>query len=128
MKSDEYSGKIVLGKFDEGGLFTQDTVIQPEQLEGRRHKELMRRMVELSVLVRILIYHRLTTLPDLDSFGGMSYLSELLSYADVEKFDGMEKLILESVEGAGKEKHLRCSMNNWEIAEVTAELDKIPAL
>jgi replicative DNA helicase len=36
-----------------------------------------------------------TTLPDLESFGGMSYLSELLSYADLEKFEGMEKLIVD---------------------------------
>ena len=72
-----------------------DTIIQPDQLESARHKELMRRMVELKRAgkgIDLLIF---TTLPDLESFGGMSYLTEILSYADPEKFNETEKLILE---------------------------------
>ncbi|MEH7304106.1 DnaB-like helicase C-terminal domain-containing protein [Neobacillus drentensis] len=68
----------------------------------------------------------LTTLPDLDSLGGMSYLSELLSYADLEKFYGMEKLILDLWKERKKRNILIvAAMNDWEIARVIAKLDKI---
>jgi len=50
-------------------------------------------MVELKRAGKNIDLLTLTTLPDLETLGGMSYLSELLSYADLEKFDGTEKLI-----------------------------------
>ncbi|WML52346.1 DnaB-like helicase N-terminal domain-containing protein [Neobacillus sp. PS3-12] len=56
----------------------KDTVVQPEQLESTRHQELMRRMVELKRAGKNIDLITLTTLPDLESFGGMYYLSELL--------------------------------------------------
>jgi replicative DNA helicase len=104
----------------------KDTVIQPEQLESTRHKDLMRRMVEFNRVGKNVDLITLTTLPDLKLFGGMSYLSELLSYADVEKFDAMEKLILDSWKEREKRNILTvAAMNDWEIAKVIAELDKI---
>jgi replicative DNA helicase len=104
----------------------KDTVVQPEQLESTRHQELMRRMVELKRTGKNIDLIHLTTLPDLESFGGMSYLAELLSHADVEKFDGTEKLILELWKEREKRNILSvASMNDWEIAKVIAELDKI---
>ena len=104
----------------------KDTVIQPEQLESARHKDLMRRMVEFNRVGKNVDLITLTTLPDLKLFGGMSYLSELLSYADVEKFDAMEKLILDSWKEREKRNILTvAAMNDWEISKVIAELDKI---
>lgn len=104
----------------------KDTVIQPEQLESTRHKEVMRRMVELTRAGKNVDLITLSTLPDLESLGGMSYLSELLSYADLEKFDGMEKLILDLWKEREKRNILTvAAMNDWEIAKVIAELDKI---
>jgi len=86
----------------------------------------MRRMVELNRAGKNVDLITLTTLPDLESLGGMSYLSELLSYADVEKFDGTEKLILELWKEREKRNILTvAAMNDWEIAKVIAELDKI---
>ncbi|MEH7504095.1 hypothetical protein V7152_19125 [Neobacillus drentensis] len=56
----------------------------------------------------------------------MSYLSELLSFADLEKFDGMEKLILDLWKEREKRNILTvAAVNDWEIAIVIAELDKI---
>jgi replicative DNA helicase len=101
-------------------------VIQPKQLEGTRHQELMRRMVELKRAGKNIDLLHLTILPDLQSFSGMSYLSELLSYADIEKFDETEKLILELWKEREKRNILTvAAMNDWEIAKVIAELDKI---
>lgn len=104
----------------------KDTVIQPEQLESARHKELMRRMVEFTQAGKPIDLLHLTTLPDLESFGGMSYLSELLAFADVEKFDGTEKLLLDQWKEREKRNILTvAALNDWEIAKVIAELDKI---
>ena len=118
--------KAFLGSLMNAEYLLKDTVIQPEQLESTRHKELMRRMVEFNRVGKKVDLITLTTLADLKLFGGMSYLSELLSYADVEKFDAMEKLILDSWKEREKRNILTvAAMNDWEIAKVITELDKI---
>ncbi|MEH6956843.1 DnaB-like helicase C-terminal domain-containing protein [Neobacillus drentensis] len=118
--------KAFLGSLMNAEYLLKDTVIQPEQLESTRHKELMRRMVEFNRVGKKVDLITLTTLADLKLFGGMSYLSELLSYADVEKFDAMEKLILDSWKEREKRNILTvAAINDWEIAIVIAELDKI---
>lgn len=118
--------KTFLGSLMKAEYLLKDTVIQPEYLENVRHKELMRRMVEFTQNGKHIDLIHLTTLPDFESFGGMSYLSELLSFADVEKFDGTEKLLLELWKEREKRNILNvAAMNDWEIAKVIAELDKI---
>ncbi|MFL6560513.1 MAG: replicative DNA helicase, partial [Bacillus sp. (in: firmicutes)] len=118
--------KAFLGSLMKAEYLLQDTIIQPEQLESTRHKEIMRRMVELKRTGKNFDLITWTTLPDLDSLGGMSYLSELLSYADLEKFDVTEKLILDLWKEREKRNILTlAAMNDWEIAKVIAELDKI---
>ncbi|WHY94681.1 DnaB-like helicase C-terminal domain-containing protein [Neobacillus cucumis] len=118
--------KAFLGSSMKAEYLLKDTMIQPEQLESIRHKELMRRMVEFKRAGKNIDLISLTTLSDLDSVGGMSYLSELLSYADIEKFDSTEKLILDQWKEREKRNILTAATtNDWEIAKVIAELDKI---
>jgi replicative DNA helicase len=88
-----FAEKTFLGSLMKAEYLLKDTVVQPEQLESTRHQELMRRMVELKRAGKNIDVITMTTLPDLESFGGISYLMGLLSCADVEKFDGTEKLI-----------------------------------
>ncbi|MEH7502958.1 DnaB-like helicase C-terminal domain-containing protein [Neobacillus drentensis] len=124
-----FAEKAFLGSLMKAEYLLQDTVIQPEQLENTRHKEIMRRMMELNRAGKNIDLITLTTLPDLDLLGGMSYLSELLSHADLEKFDGMEKLILDLWKEREKRNILTvAAINDWEIAKVIAELDKINQL
>lgn len=118
--------KAFLGSLMKAEYLLKDTVIQPEQLESTRHKELMDRMVKLNRTGKKFDLIALTTLPDLESFGGMSYLSELESFADPEKFEDLEKLILDLWKEREKRNILNiAAMNDWEIAKVIAELDKI---
>jgi replicative DNA helicase len=118
--------KAFLGSLIKAEYLLQDTVIQPEQLESTRHKGIMRKMQELTQAGKNIDLISFTTLPDLESFGGMSYLSELLSYADLEKFDGMEKIILDLWKEREKRNILTvAAINDWEIAKVIGELDKI---
>ncbi|TDL75465.1 DNA helicase [Rhodococcus qingshengii] len=118
--------KAFLGSLIKAEYLLKDTVIQPEQLESTRHKEIMRRMLDLTQAGKNIDLISFTTLPDLESLGGMSYLSELLSYADLEKFDGIEKLILDLWKEREKRNILNvAAINDWEIAKVIGELDKI---
>jgi replicative DNA helicase len=121
--------KAFLGTLMKAEYLLKDTVIQPEQLESTRHQEIMRRMIELNQAGKNIDLITFTTLPDLQSLGGMSYLSELLSFADLEKFDGMEKLILDLWKEREKRSILTlAAMNDWSIAKVLDELDKINQL
>jgi replicative DNA helicase len=118
--------KTFLGSLMKAEYLLKDTVIQPEHLASTRHQELMRRMLSLNQAGKNVDLITFTTLPNLESFGGMSYLSELLSYAEIEKFDSMEKLILDLWKEREKKNILAvASQNDWDITKVIAELDKI---
>ncbi|TXC92781.1 DNA helicase [Metabacillus litoralis] len=118
--------KAFLGSLMKAEYLLKDTVIRPDQLEGTIHKELMRRMVEYHQGGKNIDLISLTTLPDLNSFGGMSYLSELLSYGDVERFEGIEKIILDLWKEREKKNILTiANMNDWDISKVITSLDKI---
>uniref|UniRef100_UPI00398A5803 replicative DNA helicase n=1 Tax=Heyndrickxia sporothermodurans TaxID=46224 RepID=UPI00398A5803 len=117
---------LILGSLMKAEYLLHDTIIQPDHLDSLQHKELMRRMVALKRTGKNIDLLTFTTLPDLENFGGMSYLSELLSYADLEKFNETEKLILDLWKEREKRNILTlAAMNDWEIAKVIAELDKI---
>src|SRR3954467_6111332 len=118
--------KAFLGSLMKAEYLLKDTVIKPEQLESTRHQQLLRRMREVTQAGGNIDLISLTTLSDLESFGGMSYLSELLSFANIEKFDSTEKLILNLWKEREKRNILTmAAMNDWEIAKVIGELDKI---
>jgi replicative DNA helicase len=121
--------KVFLGSLIKAEYLLKDTVIKPEQLESTRHQHLLRRMREITQAGGNIDLISLTTLSDLESFGGMSYLSELLSFANIEKFDSTEKLILNLWKEREKRNILTmAAMNDWEIAKVIGELDKINLL
>ena len=121
--------KAFLGSLIKAEYLLKDTVIKPNQLESLRHQHILRRMHEVTQAGGNIDLISLTTLSDLESFGGMSYLSELLSFADIEKFDSTEKLILNLWKEREKKNILTmAAMNDWEIAKVIGELDKINQL
>jgi replicative DNA helicase len=121
--------KVFLGSLIKAEYLLKDTVIKPEQLESTRHQQLLRRMREVTQAGGNIDLISMTTLSDLESLGGMSYLSELLSFADIEKFDSTEKLILNLWKEREKRNILTmAAMNDWEIAKVIGELDKINQL
>jgi replicative DNA helicase len=121
--------KSFLGSLMKAEYLLKDTVIKPEQLESTRHQHLLRRMREVTQAGGNIDLISLTTLSDLESLGGMSYLSELLSFADIEKFDSTEKLILNLWKEREKRNILTmAAMHDWEIAKVIGELDKINQL
>jgi replicative DNA helicase len=118
--------KSFLGSLMKADYLIKDTVIRPEQLESTVHQELMQRMIDFHQAGKHSDLITLTTLPDLDSFGGVSYLSELLSYADPEKFEEIEEIIIDLWKEREKRNILTiAAMNDWEIDKVIAEMEKI---
>ncbi|MFS0862067.1 DnaB helicase C-terminal domain-containing protein [Fredinandcohnia sp. 179-A 10B2 NHS] len=118
--------KTFLGSLMEADFLIKDTVIQPDQLESTIHKELMRRMLDLHREGKNTDLITLTTLLDLDSFGGVSYLSELVAFADIEKFEECEGLILETWKKRETKNILtKAAVNEWDIEQVIASLDTI---
>jgi replicative DNA helicase len=118
--------KTYLGSLIKAEYLLKDTVILPDQLESVRHQELMRRMLELTRAGRNIDLISLASLLDLEFFGGMSYLSELLSFANLEKFETTEELILSSWKEREKRNILTvAAVSDWEISKITTELDKI---
>ncbi len=121
-----FAEKSFLGSLMKANYLIKDTIIQPQQLEGTVHQELMRRMIHITRNGKNADLITLTTLPNLESFGGVSYLSELLSYAEIEKFDELEEVIIDLWKEREKRNILkRASLNDWEISKVITELDKI---
>ncbi|APH04925.1 replicative DNA helicase [Bacillus weihaiensis] len=118
--------KAFIGTLMKADFLLKDTILVPEHLESTVHQQLMKRMLDLQRDGKGIDLLSLTTLHDLEAFGGMSYLSELQSYADPEKFEEMETLIL----GGWKEREKKnilalAAINDWEITKVISELDKI---
>ena len=109
--------KSFLGSLLKAEYLIKDTVIRPEQLESTCHRDLLRRMIVFSEAGKHIDLISMTTLPDLEDFGGMSYLSELLSHADVEKFDEIEEILIELWKEREKRNLLTlAALNDWEIA------------
>ncbi|WP_239454100.1 replicative DNA helicase [Bacillus suaedaesalsae] len=118
--------KTYLGCLMKADYLIKDTIIQPQQLESTIHQEIMRSMLELSQKGKNTDLITLSTLPILSSIGGVSYLAELQSYAEVEKFDELEEIIMDSWKEREKRNILKIAgLNDWEIARVITELDKI---
>jgi replicative DNA helicase len=104
----------------------KDTAIKPQQLESTRHQLIMSRMLEFTSTGKNLDIITFTTQSDLDELGGISYLAELLAFADIEKIDELETLILEQWKEREKRNILTlAAMKDWEITKVIAELDQI---
>ena len=118
--------KVFLGCLLKAGYLINDTVIRPEQLKDARHQNLMRDMLAMNRAGKPVDIVAMTTLPNLKEYGGMSYLVELESYADIGKFEEIEKLILDEWKEREKKNVLQNAIiNDWEIEKVLRELDKI---
>ena len=118
--------KAFLGSLMKSGYLIKDTVIRPEHLLETRHKELLAVMMEKNQNGKGIDLISLSMVPNLESYGGISYLNDLLAHSDIEKFQEIETLILDSwKEREKKNILLRASSQDWEINRVISELDKI---
>ncbi|MCM3455418.1 DNA helicase [Heyndrickxia oleronia] len=118
--------KAFLGSILRENYLLKDTNIKQDYFEDTRHKELFKIMLDLNKKGKNVDVVTLTTLVNLESFGGISYLNEILSYANVEKFEEFEDLIIESWKEREKRNILnKAHIDDWEISKVINALDQI---
>ena len=88
--------KALLGSFIKANYLIRDTIIKPEQFADERNKKLFQVMHNLLNKNQNVDLITLTTLTNPAEYGGISYLNELISYANPKKYDEYEQLIIES--------------------------------
>lgn len=118
--------KALLGTFLKDNHLIQDSNIKPEQFESLQHQAVMKMMKQLIAEGKEADAISLSMYGDPASFGGVSYLNDLLSYANPVKVDEYEELVIESWKEREKRNILTIAVSeDWEIAKVTASLDAI---
>lgn len=88
--------KAFLGTLLKASHLINDTSIKPEQLEESRNKILFTEIKRLVKEEKPVDRVTLAMSANIDGIGGLSYVNELLTYADETKFEEYEKLVFES--------------------------------
>ncbi|MEK3889823.1 replicative DNA helicase [Bacillus sp. FSL K6-3431] len=120
--------KALLGCMLRENFYISDSVVRPEHFEDLRHQALYRKMRLLHEKGRSVDIVTLTTMVDMEPFGGISYLYDLQSYANPKKFDDYEQLLLDQWKEREKRNILtRAREENWGIQQVIQALQHIDA-
>jgi len=118
--------KALLGTFLKNNYLLKDTTLKPEQFEDTRHQKLLKIMLQLSRRGKPVDVVTLSTASNIEQLGGISYINELASFADAEKIEEYEELILEAWKEREKNNILtRAIQEGWEIGKVIMSLDAI---
>lgn len=118
--------KAILGTFLKNNFLLKDTILRPKHFEEEQNKQLFAEMQKLTMQGRGVDVVTLSTIPSLSEIGGVSYLNDIQSFANVEKFDEYESIILEKWKEREKKNILTtATFENWSIEKVTAALDKL---
>lgn len=118
--------KAVLGTFLKHNYLLKDTTLRPEHFEDTRHRRLFRLMLDLIGRGKPVDVVTLSTAPEIDQLGGISYINELASFADEEKIEEYTELVLEAWKEREKNNILtRAMQEGWSIEKITSSLDAI---
>jgi replicative DNA helicase len=118
--------KALLGTFLKDNYLLKDTTLKPEQLEDTRHQKLFKIMLQLMRKGKPVDIITLSTVPFLEQLGGISYINELVSFADAEKIEEYESLVLDAWKEREKNNILtRAIQEGWSIEKITSSLDAI---
>lgn len=118
--------KALLGSFLKENYLIADTAVKPEQFQDARNRCLFNTMKDLHSQGKSVDIITLTTLADPETFGGVSYLNEIESYANPEKYEEYEQLIIETWKNREKTNILTVAREeDWEIGKVISSLDAI---
>src|SRR5690606_15281772 len=118
--------KALLGCMMKENFYIRDSVARVEHFEDPRHQALFKEMRKLHEKGRSIDLITLSTTVDLEPFGGISYLYDLQSFANPEKFDDHEQLLLDQWKEREKRNILtRAKEEDWGIQEVISKLNLI---
>lgn len=120
------SEKAFLGTILKENYLIEETTITEEHLEDGRHKALFTVIKELVSQGKPADRVTLAMHPKIQAVGGLSYINELLSYADPSKFEEYEELVLEAWREKEKNRILtQAKLENWNIDRVMSAFEKI---
>ena len=118
--------KAYMGTILKENYLINETVIKPEHLTDSRHQKLFEEIKRLTTEGKKADLVTLAMSKNIQDFGGMSYINELLSYADPVKFDSYENLVLETWREQEKDRVLTTAkLQEWSIEKVIGELERI---
>lgn len=118
--------KAILGTFLKNNFLLKDTILRPKHFEEEQNKWLFTEMQKLIRQGKGVDVVTLSTISSLSELGGVSYLNDIQSFANVEKFEEYEAIILEKWKEREKKNILNtASFEDWPIEKVTAALDKL---
>ena len=120
------SEKALLGTILKENYLIEETTIAEEHLEDGRHKALFTVIKELVNQGKPADRVTLAMHPKIQAIGGLSYINELLSYADPSKFEKYEELVFEAWRERQKNRILtQAKLEDWNIDRLMNELEKI---
>lgn len=118
--------KAILGTFLKNNFLLKDTILQQKHFEEEQNKLLFTEMQKLIRQGKGVDVVTLSTTSTLSELGGVSYLNDIQSFANIEKFEEYEAIILEKWKEREKKNILNtASFEDWPIEKVTAALDKL---
>jgi len=116
----------LLGCMLKENFYISDSIVRPGHFEDPRHQALFREMRLLHEKGMSVDIITLTTTVDMEPFGGISYLYDLQAYANPEKFDEYEQLLLYQWKEREKRNILtRAREEDWGIQQVIHALNVI---
>ena len=118
--------KAILGSMIQENHLIQETIIKPHQLEDPRHRALLTEIKKIHQDGQAVDFITLSTLTDLDSIGGISYINELTTYANPDKFDNYESLVLDEWKNREKRRILTLAKEeDWTVPQLMKSLDSL---
>lgn len=118
--------KSVLGTMLKEPYLINETRLQDEHFQQEDHRSIFNAMKELQGKGKGVDLISLITYFDPKTFGGANYVSGLLNFANENKFDDHETVVLDSHREREKKRIVTQSqIENWGIDEIVAELDKL---
>lgn len=118
--------KAWLGTILKENEFVRDSSIEPIHLQEGKHRRLLAQIKKLIHNGHSADHVTLSMAVNPDIFGGISYVNELLTYANPIKIDEYEQIILDQWKEREKRNILTLSLKeDWNIEKVVQSLDGI---
>ena len=118
--------KALIGTLLKNNELIKNIRVKPDHFESAQHQSLMRLIQKLSQDGKPVDVVTLSLHSNPDKFGGVSYLNELISYADPVKIDEYEELVMNGWKEREKRNILSVAKEeDWDIQKVIASLDEI---
>lgn len=118
--------KALLGTIIRDNELIKNTVINENHFEDERHKILFREIKKLVNEGKSADRISLSLSKNIQGIGGISYLNDVISFADETKFEEYEGLVYESWQQREKRNILtRASLEDWDIQRIQTELDRV---